>query len=59
MSTAYFRSLIRMGKGGLVISVPRPWVRYYELKAGDRLEVIANGELRIRPGRERRVIHRK
>ncbi|MFC1862158.1 AbrB/MazE/SpoVT family DNA-binding domain-containing protein, partial [Chloroflexota bacterium] len=28
---------------------PRSWARYYNLKAGDRLDVIADGELIIRP----------
>ncbi len=43
------RSLIKMGNGGLVVSIPRAWWRYYGLKAGDRVTVISNGELRIRP----------
>jgi len=49
MPTLTFRKLIKFGEGGLVITIPRSWVRYYNLKAGDRLEVITNGELIIRP----------
>lgn len=49
MPTKYERSLIRMGKGGLVISLPKSLVCYYGLKPGDRLEVIANDELTINP----------
>jgi bifunctional DNA-binding transcriptional regulator/antitoxin component of YhaV-PrlF toxin-antitoxin module len=52
MPTLTLRKLIKFGDGGVVVTVPRGWVRYYGLKAGDRLEVIADGELRIRPVRE-------
>ena len=43
------RKLIRMGKNGLVVTVPRAWANYYNLKAGDRVSVIANDELTISP----------
>jgi AbrB family looped-hinge helix DNA binding protein len=46
------RKLIRFGKGSLVITLPKPWVDYYGLKAGDRLEVITDGKLIIRPERK-------
>jgi bifunctional DNA-binding transcriptional regulator/antitoxin component of YhaV-PrlF toxin-antitoxin module len=49
MPTLTLRKLIKFGQRGMVVTVPRGWVRYYGLKAGDRLEVIADGELRIRP----------
>ena len=51
MPTLTLRKLIRFGQNGLIITVPKGWVRYYGLKAGDRLEVIANGELTVRPKR--------
>lgn len=35
------------------MTLPKAWIRYYGLIAGDRLEVIANGELTIRPEKER------
>lgn len=54
MPTICKRSLIRMGEGRLVITVPKGWIRYYGLKAGDRLEVITDGELIIRPKRRMR-----
>ena len=54
MPTLSKRSLIKMGSGDLIITLQKGWVRYYRLKAGDRLEVIANGELIIRPNRNRR-----
>lgn len=53
MPTLTLRKLIRFGDGGLVITVPKAWVRYYGLRAGDELEVIADGELIIRPGKGR------
>ncbi len=43
------RKLIAMGKGGLVVTVPKGWRDYYALKPGDVVTVIADGELRIKP----------
>lgn len=30
--------------GGFAITLPKPWVRYYELKPGDKLEIITNDD---------------
>ena len=49
MPTITYRKLIRFGSTGAVITVPKGWIRYYGLRAGDTLEVIANGELIVRP----------
>lgn len=49
MPTLTIRKLIRFGNDGLVITVPKSWVRYYGLKAGDKLEVVADSELVVRP----------
>jgi len=49
MPTITSRKVIKLGKNGLVITLPAGWVRYYNLKAGDRLEVIANEKLIVRP----------
>ena len=51
MPTLMLRKLIKFGDGGLVVTVPKAWARYHRLKAGDRLEVIADGELLIRPAK--------
>lgn len=60
MPTIYKRSLIRMGKGGLVISIPKSWTRYYGLKPGDRLEMIASSRLVVKPLTNRREqMHKK
>ncbi len=48
MPTLTLRKVIRFGRDGLVVTVPKGWARYYGLKAGDRLEVVANGELTMR-----------
>lgn len=53
MPTLTLRKLIKFGDGGVVITMPIAWIRYYGLRAGDKLEVIANGELIIRPEKER------
>ena len=53
MPTLTIRKLIKFGDGGVVITVPKAWIRYYGLRAGDKLEVIADGELIIRPEKER------
>ena len=55
MPTITLRKIIKFGTGGLVMTIPKGWVRYYELEAGDRLEVIADGELTIRPTKKKRV----
>ena len=49
MPSIFKRSLIRIGKDALAIVIPKPWIRFYELKAGDKLEVIANKKLIVRP----------
>lgn len=40
-----------MGNGGLVVTIPKVWARFFQLKVGDRVELEMNseGELRIRP----------
>lgn len=49
MGTLLERTLMRMGQGGLVVSIPKGWAAYYGLKPGDKVIIIANGSLRIRP----------
>ncbi|PIQ95043.1 MAG: AbrB family transcriptional regulator [Nitrospirae bacterium CG_4_9_14_3_um_filter_41_27] len=43
------RSLIRFGHGGLAITIPCAWARFYGLKPGGKVKVIANEELEIIP----------
>jgi bifunctional DNA-binding transcriptional regulator/antitoxin component of YhaV-PrlF toxin-antitoxin module len=43
------RSLIRFGQNGLAITLPKAWADYYQLKPRDKVMVIANRRLTIRP----------
>jgi len=38
-----------MRKGSYMISLPKPWLRYFGLKPSYKFEVIANGKLTIHP----------
>ncbi len=49
MPTLTKRTLIKFGDNGLVLTIPKAWIDYYHLEPGDKLEVIANGELTIHP----------
>ncbi len=42
------RKLFPIGEGGFAITLPKAWINYYHLKAGDRVEVIVDGDLTIR-----------
>jgi len=41
------RSLFKIG-GGFAVTLPKAWVRYNNLKPGDKVEVIANREVIVR-----------
>jgi antitoxin component of MazEF toxin-antitoxin module len=43
------RSLIKFGRDSCVITLPSAWLRYYDLKPGDKVTMIADGEIIIRP----------
>ncbi len=58
MPSLFEHNLITIGNGTVGI-ITEPWIQYRHPKAGDKLEVIVNEELRIRPKRERRVIEKK
>ena len=49
MPQIYERSIIKFGDGGCVISLPLAWLRYYGLGPGDKLDMIVNGEIIVRP----------
>jgi len=42
------RKLVRVGQSSLAIILPKPWLDYYDLSYGDRLEVVSNDEIQIR-----------
>ena len=43
------RSLIRLGGDSLVITIPKGWLDYNNLKPGDMVQVETNGDVIIRP----------
>lgn len=43
------RRLIRLGRGTLVMTLPKAWVDYMKLKAGDKVEVKINRKLTVTP----------
>ncbi len=49
MPTLAKRKLIKFGESGLVLTVPKPWARYYGFKPGDKVEIVADVELVVRP----------
>lgn len=49
MPTLTLRKVIKFGELAYVVTLPTAWVRYHRLQAGDKLEVIADGKLTIRP----------
>ena len=46
------RSVLRVGDGGLAVTIPKGWAKYFGLRPKDKVEVVANGILRIRPPRK-------
>ena len=42
------RILFRVGEGSLAVTLPKAWVTYNRLKAGDTVEVIVNDGVLIR-----------
>jgi AbrB family looped-hinge helix DNA binding protein len=49
MATLVERSVIDMGQGSYVVTLPKAWVRYHGIKPGEKLEIISrDGELIIR-----------
>lgn len=43
------RKIYKVGKSSMVITLPRGWLNYFGLKAGDSVVVTINGDLTIRP----------
>lgn len=42
------RSVINLGQGSYIITLPKVWCDYLGIRPGQRLEVIANEDLTIR-----------
>jgi len=43
------RKILRIGKTSLGIILPKAWLRYYSLAAGNQVEVVSNGHVTINP----------
>ncbi len=46
------RTLFKIGEGGFAVTLPKAWINYYQLKPGDKVEVIADSEIVIRVKKE-------
>lgn len=53
MATATMRSVIQVGDS-LCVTLPKPWAQYYHIKRGERLVVIEDKVLKIRPNVRRK-----
>ena len=49
MSTIHVKRIFSSGQTSCAITLPLGWVRFLGLRPGDELEIIANGDLTIRP----------
>lgn len=47
------RTVLRVGGSSLMVTLPKGWLRYMGIKAGDKVEVITNGEIIIRRKRKK------
>jgi len=43
------RTIYRVGKSSLAITLPQNWLKYFGLGAGDTVEITGNGDLTIHP----------
>jgi bifunctional DNA-binding transcriptional regulator/antitoxin component of YhaV-PrlF toxin-antitoxin module len=48
MPVIFERKLFKIGEGGIAVTIPKAWVRYYDLQPGDKIELIVNQEIIIR-----------
>ena len=49
MPSKYEHKLVRIGESSIAVILPRAWLRYNELKNGDKVEIFVNGEVTIKP----------
>ena len=43
------RKIIKVGETSCAVILPKAWLRYFNLKNGDRVEIISNSDIIIRP----------
>ncbi len=59
MPTLHQRSVIDMGQGSYVITLPKPWLRYFGIQSEDKLEIETDGDLIIRRPKKKMAPRRK
>lgn len=59
MPTLVERTVIDMGQGSYIITLPKPWLRYFGIQPGDKLEIETNGDLIIRRPKRKRIRREK
>ena len=42
------RKLFKIGEGGIAVTLPKAWIRYYNLKPGNKVEIIADKDITIK-----------
>lgn len=47
------RKIVRFGKTSFGVILPIGWLRYFEIKPGDAVQVTANGEVTVQPLKRR------
>jgi bifunctional DNA-binding transcriptional regulator/antitoxin component of YhaV-PrlF toxin-antitoxin module len=45
----FVRSILSIGESSGAVTLPIPWLRYYGLKPGDKVEVITRDEVIVGP----------
>lgn len=43
------RKIIQAGQSSLAVTIPKGWIRYFGLEAGDNVRVVSNDKIIIRP----------
>ena len=43
------RKIIKIGNTSLGVILPKAWLRYFSLNAGDEIEIVSNGHIVIKP----------
>ncbi len=54
MAHKHIRKISRIGSNSLGVILPMSWLKYYNLKNGDYLELISNGTIKIKPSKEKK-----
>jgi len=58
MPTLVEQTVIDVGQGRCIITLPKPWFRYFGIQPGDKLEIETDEDLIIRHPRRRSATRR-